>query len=247
MERFGTNHLTGLTAVVTGASGGIGSATADALERTGVVVIRHTGRTKADFSVPDAADRFVDAVLEQSPKIDIWVNAAGVDLMSSEMKRLTFDDRLRLLMEVDVFATVNMSRRIGCQMKKQGGGTIVFFSWDGATYGMVGETAQLYGVAKGAVLGFCRSLAATLAPEVRVRCLSPGWIRTRWGANVSEEFQRLGTNDSLCGRWGEPSEVADAVLFLVSPQSEFVDGIDIRLNGGKRMSGPSESTKNRGV
>ena len=119
-------------------------------------------------------------------------------------------------------------------MKEQNGGTLVFFGWDGVTYGQTGETAQLYGAAKGAVLGFCRSLAQTLAPEVRVRCLSPGWIRTRWGTLASEEFQRLGADDSLLGRWGEPSEVADAVLFLVSPQANFVDGIDIRLNGGKR-------------
>jgi len=237
MEHYGWNGLAGRTAVVTGASGGIGAATANALERAGAVVIRHTGRVQADFSVLGEADRFVDAVLEQSPSIDIWINAAGVDLMSSEVKRLTFEQRLQHLMEVDVFSVIAISRRVGRHMKEQGGGTLVFFSWDGVAYGLTGETAQLYGTAKGAVLGFCRSLAVTLAPEVRVRCLSPGWIRTRWGSHVSEEFQRLGNDDSLRGRWGEPSEVADAVVFLVSPQSEYVDGIDIRLNGGKRTFG----------
>ena len=229
-----TLRLDGRTAVITGASGGIGAATASVLEQAGAVVIRHIGRAQADFSQPGEADRFVDAVLERSSTIDIWVNAAGIDLMSSEMKRLAFDERLRRLMEVDVLAALNMSRRIGQRMKEQNGGTLVFFGWDGVTYGQTGETAQLYGAAKGAVLGFCRSLAQTLAPEVRVRCLSPGWIRTRWGTQASEEFQRLGADDSLLGRWGEPSEVADAVLFLVSPQANFVDGIDIRLNGGKR-------------
>ena len=227
-------------AVVTGASGGIGAATANALERAGAAVIRHAHRTQgegflyADFSQPGEADRFVDVVWERSPKIDIWVNAVGVDLMLPEMKRLSFDERLRRIMEVDVFATLNMSRRIGRRMKDQGGGTLVFFSWDGVAYGLSGETALLYGTAKGAVLGCCRSLAATLAPEVRIRCLSLGWIRTRWGGQASEEFQRLGADGSLLGRWGEPSEVAETVLFLVSPQSNFVDGIDIRLNGGKK-------------
>jgi len=228
------------TAVITGASGGIGAATAAVLERAGAAVIRHANRTQgneylhADFSRPGEADRFVDAVFRRSPKIDIWVNAAGVDLMTPEMKQLSFDERLRRLMEIDVFAALNMSRRIGQRMKEQGGGTLVFFSWDGVAYGLAGETAQLYGAAKGAVLGFCRSLAQTLAPEVRVRCLSLGWVRTRWQA--PKEFQRLGADDSLLGRWGEPSEVAEAVLFLVSPQSDFVDGIDIRLNGGKKTS-----------
>ena len=234
MDIYKKNFLEGRTAVVTGASGGIGAATVTALERFGAVVVRHTGRTQADFSITGEADRFVDSVLEHSPKIDIWVNAAGVDLMSPEMKCLTFDQRLRHLMEVDVFAVVNMSQRIGRRLKEHGGGTLVFFGWDGVTYGLTGETAQLYGSAKGAILGFCRSLAATLAPEVRVRCLSPGWIQTRWGTHISEEFQRFGEDDSLRGRWGTPSEVADAVLFLVSPLSDFVDGIDIRLNGGKR-------------
>ncbi len=228
------------TAVITGASGGIGAATATALEQAGATVIRHACRTtgegflNADFESPAAVDRFFDTIIERTPKIDVFVNAAGVDLMSPTMKALPFENRLRRLMEVDVFAACRLSKRIGERMKTDGGGTLVFFSWDGVAYGWTGETAQLYGTAKGAVLGFCRSLAETLAPEVRVRCLSLGWIRTRWGVKASDEFQRLGADDSLLRRWGEPSEVADAVLYLVSPQSAFVDGIDIRLNGGKR-------------
>ena len=232
--------LEGRIAVITGASGGIGAATASVLERAGATVIRHANRAqgqgflRADFSQPGEADRFVDAVWQRSPKIDIWVNAAGADLMLHEMKQLSFDERLRRIMEIDVFAPLTMSRRIGERMREQTGGTLVFFSWDGVSYGRPGETAQLYGAAKGAVLGYCRSLAQTLAPDVRVRCLSPGWVRTRWGAQTSEEFRQLGADDSLLGRWGEPAEVAEAVLFLVSPQSDFVEGIDIRLNGGKK-------------
>lgn len=229
------------TAVVTGASGGIGAATAMLLEQAGASVIRHAYRTagdgffNADFGSPADVDRFLNAVWQRSPKIDIWVNAAGVDLMSPAMKALPFEERLRRLMEVDVFAASRLSKRVGERMKTDGGGTLVFFGWDGVAYGWNGETAQLYGAAKGAVLGFCRSLAETLAPEVRVRCLSLGWIRTRWGAQASVEFQRRGADDSILRRWGEPSEVADAVLYLVSPHSTFVDGIDIRLNGGKRF------------
>ncbi len=234
------SQLDGRNAVITGASGGIGKATADILEQAGVSVLRHAHRTvgknflNADFSTPGESDRFVDAVFERLPKIDLWVNAAGVDLMSAELKHLSFDERLRRLMEVDVFATLSLSRRVGQRMKEQGGGTLVFFSWDGVADGLAGETAQLYGAAKGAVLGFCRSLAATLAPEVRVRCLSLGWIRTRWGDQASETFRRFGAEQSLLGRWGEPEDVAETVLWLVSPSADFVDGIDLRLNGGKK-------------
>lgn len=239
----------GKTVLVTGASGGIGRAVALRFAAAGADLILHANEDRkaleeivdqvnvkaetipADFSRSGFQEEFCEALRD---RIDIWVNAAGLDLMSPTVRSLPYDEKLRRLFQVDVFAAVELSRRIGLRMKEQAGGTIVFFSWDGVDYGRQGDTAELYGAAKGALLGYGRSLAERLAPEVRVRCLALGWIRTRWGRTASGEFDRKVAEDTLAARWGTPEEVAQAVLFLSDESSAYVDGINLRLNGGKR-------------
>jgi 3-oxoacyl-[acyl-carrier protein] reductase len=78
-----------------------------------------------------------------------------------------------------------------------------------------------------------RSLAKSLAPEVRVNCLAPGWIRTEWGEHAPAEWQDRAKRESLLGRWGEPEDVARVACFLVSPGAEFVNGQVIHINGGR--------------
>ena len=74
-------------------------------------------------------------------------------------------------------------------MKEAGGGVIVNMGWDQAETGMEGDSGELFAAAKGGGDGFTRSLALRLAPEVRVNCLAPGWIRTAWGETASEAWQ----------------------------------------------------------
>ena len=81
-----------------------------------------------------------------------------------------------------------------------------------------------------------RSLAKSLAPEVRVNCLAPGWIRTEWGEQASAEWQERARRESLLGRWGEPEDVARVACFLASPAAAFINGQIIHINGG-RLSG----------
>jgi 3-oxoacyl-[acyl-carrier protein] reductase len=78
-----------------------------------------------------------------------------------------------------------------------------------------------------------RNLAKSLAPEVRVNCIAPGWIRTAWGQQASKEWQERAKRESLSGRWGEPEDVAHVVCFLASPAAEFVNGQVIPVNGGR--------------
>ena len=99
---------------------------------------------------------------------------------------------------------------------------------------MGGETAELYAAAKGAVMAFTRSLAQSLAPEVRVNCVAPGWIKTAWGQRASERWQDRAQRESLLRRWGTPEEVAAAVRFLVSPAAAFITAEVINVNGGYR-------------
>ena len=246
--------------LITGASGGIGFATAKQFALTGAEVILHAhqnvstirelqetiqrqgGKAKivsANFSQSDAAETLYRHVFDLTDHIDVLVNAAGLDLMSTTMASLSFEQKLQQMLQTDVFTPILLSRLIGQRMQ-QGQGTIFFLGWNGVDYGWRGETAQLYGTTKGALLGFCRSLAEDFAPNVLVRCLSLGWIKTRWGEKLSEELERHYATDSRRNRWGTPEEIAAVIEFLASDESKYIDGIGLRLDGEKRSFVPIE-------
>jgi 3-oxoacyl-[acyl-carrier protein] reductase len=115
------------------------------------------------------------------------------------------------------------------------GGAIVNMSWDHATTGMPGENPQLFAAVKGGVLGFSKSLARSLAPDVRVNVLSPGWIETSFGEQADPDFHRSIAQDTPLGRWGRPQDVAHAALYLASAEAGFVTGQAISVNGGVVM------------
>jgi len=244
-----------ITALITGASGGIGSATANRFAAAGAEIILHAhqnidavgtlresirsrgGNAKvvsADFSQPGAAQELYQHVFELTDHIDVLVNAAGLDLMLPSLASAPFAQKLQQILQTDVVTPIQLSRMIGKRMSQQKRGTIIFLGWNGVDYGWQGETAQLYGTAKGALLGFSRSLAEDLAPEVLVRCLSLGWIKTRWGEKLSEEFEKRYAADSRRNRWGTPEEVAAVIEFLASEESAYLDGIGLRLDGEKK-------------
>ena len=95
---------------------------------------------------------------------------------------------------------------------------------------------EMFGAVKAAVMAFSQSLAASLAPHVRVNCLAPGWIKTAWGEVTSEYWQQRAKGESLLGRWGTPEDVAQVARFLASPAAGFVTGQIIPVNGGFRYS-----------
>jgi len=105
--------------------------------------------------------------------------------------------------------------------------------WDHVTTGMAGDSGELFALAKGAITAFSRSLAHSLAPTVRVNCLAPGWIRTAWGEQASDQWQQRVAKDSLLQRWGTPQDVANTARYLVSPAASFITGQVIEINGGR--------------
>ena len=252
--------LEGQTAVVTGSSSGIGRAIAVELAAAGAGVLVHARRSQgaaeavaaeirargseagvalADLADPAHHERLVRRAWQWRRNVDIWVNNAGADVLTAEAAGWSFERKLEMLWRVDVAATIRLSRLAGTRMKAAGGGVILNIGWDGAERGMAGDSGELFAAAKGAVMAFSRSLARSLAPDVRVNCLAPGWIKTAWGEGASEYWDDRGRRESLLGRWGTPEEVARVARFLVSPSAGFLNGQIVDVNGGYSGFSPS--------
>lgn len=187
----------------------------------------------ADLSEPADQDTLVERAWERFGHVDIWVNNAGADILTGRAADDTFEAKLELLWRVDVAATVRLSRMVGRRMKNQsGGGAIINIGWDGSQRGMAGDAGELFATSKAAIEGFSRSLAASLAPKVRVNCLAPGWIKTAWGRQASDYWQERVRDESLLDRWGEPEDVARAARFLAGPGAAFINAQTLAVSGG---------------
>jgi 3-oxoacyl-[acyl-carrier protein] reductase len=248
--------LNDLTAVVTGSSSGIGRAIALELARGGADVlvhaadnqtgalatvesIRNTGRdTTARFCNfrrgQIALDNFMEEAWNWHDGIDIWVNNAGADVLTGAAQKRSYDEKLAELFEVDVAATMHLSRAVGARMRV--GSAILNIGWDQAQTGMEGESAAMFAATKGAIMAFTRSLAKSLAPRIRVNCLAAGWIKTAWGEQATPAWQHRAVRESLLERWGTPEDVAAVARFLVSPAASFITGQVLCVNGGFRGS-----------
>ena len=247
------SSLAGLRAVVTGSTSGIGRAIAAEFARAGAEVVIHGGRNRAaandfaaelqslgrsavvvmaDVSDGQSLEEFVDRCWTELGGIDIWVNNAGADLLTGESAKLSFDDKLQRLYEVDVRGTMLLSRLVGRRMLAAGGGTILNIGWDQAERGMDGDSGELFSAAKSAIMGFSRSLAVSLAPTVRVNCIAPGWIRTKWGEGASDVWQERVLRETPLKRWGTPEDIAAVARFLVSREASYITGQIINVNGG---------------
>jgi 3-oxoacyl-[acyl-carrier protein] reductase len=187
-----------------------------------------------DLEQPAGQDELLHRAWLWRGGVSIWINNAGADVLTGEAAHGTFEHKLESLWLLDVTATIRLSRQAGARMKTAGGGAILNVGWDGADRGMAGDSGQLFAAAKGAVMSFTRSLAQSLAPEVRVNCVAPGWIQTAWGQQASDYWQHRAAHESLLLRWGLPDDVARTALFLVSPAAAFINGQVIYVNGGRR-------------
>ena len=252
-SRIATLPLAGLRAAVLGSTSGIGRATALALAEAGADVIVH-GRSRggpaeevagelrglgrkseslaADLADRRAGDRFVADAWAVWGGLDAWLQIAGADTLTGSGAKKSFDEKLDILWAVDVAATIRLCRAVGRRMKARGHGAIVTMGWDQAETGMGGDSGELFAATKGAILAFTKSLALSLAPEVRVNALAPGWIRTAWGESASEAWQERVMDETPLKRWGTPEDVARAARYLVGPESEFLTGQVVRVNGG---------------
>lgn len=249
--------LVNQVAVVTGSSSGIGRATALRLAVAGAHCLIHARKNRtaaeevaaearthgvetqilfADLTVREELDRFAAEAWAWRGGIDVWVNNAGGDVLTGAAAKWSFARKLEYLWQLDVAATVELTRSMGKRMKERGRGVIINVGWDQADHGMAGDSGELFAATKGAVMAFTKSAAQSLAPEVRVNCMAPGWIKTAWGETASEYWQKRARGESLLGRWGTPEDVAEAILFLSSPAAGFITGQVLPVNGGWKRS-----------
>lgn len=246
------NALAGRTAVVTGASRGIGRSIASLLaqEGAGVVVVSRSpealasvvdeisaegGRAiavAADVTQDDAAERIVEATLAEFGGLDVLVNNAGGNSFMAPLQTMRFSGWQKT-MALNLDSTVRLIQAALPALIAGGHGSIVNVSSVTALRGS--PLMSHYGAAKAALVSLTQSLAIEVASQgVRVNALVPGWIET-------DLTGFLRTDDALeetvigrvpMGRWGRPEEIAQAAVFLAGDASTFVTGQSLVVDGG---------------
>lgn len=220
--------------VVTGASGGIGSAIVDRFTSDGETVV---GLDLVDgFDVTDGGQclRSVAAIVDAHGQIDVLCNNAGVASVGDVVASTEAD--WQRVFAVNVFGVANMSRAVLPIMRSAGSGVIVNTCSVAASVGLV-ERA-VYSASKGAVLSMTKAMAADEAHRgIRVNCVSPGTVSSPWVERlVANTDDPEATMEALrrrqpLGRLVTTAEVADAVAYLASPTT-FTSGADLLLDGG---------------
>ena len=242
----------GRTAVVTGATSGLGTAVACALGRVGahvVVVGRDAERGRdvvakieaeggsAELELVDVCDEaevvaLAERVRARRSSVDVLVNAAGI-YAQHRAEELSLADWERIF-RVNVTGTFLTCREFGRQMLEQGSGRIVNF---GSTDGVIGVPEQVaYCVSKAAVTQLTRSLAVEWARRgVLVNCIAPGEFATAMteSLHATPGFARYVDDAIPSGRVGEPSELVSAVLMLVAPSTTLIVGHTLLVDGGR--------------
>ena len=245
--------LDGKTALVTGASRGIGRAIALRLAAEGArVAINYAGNVKAaeevkaaieaaggtailcraDVADSAAVEAMIADVVKEFGAIDILVNNAGItrDTLLMRMK----DEDFAKVLDTNLKGVFYCTKAVAKLMMKKRAGRIINMA---SVVGLVGNAGQTnYAAAKAGVIGFSKSAAKELASRgITVNAVAPGFIGTDMTADLPESVKEKALSDIPLGRAGQPEDVANAVLFLASDQASYITGQVVHVDGGMVM------------
>jgi len=241
--------LSGRTALVTGASGGIGGAVSRALAAQGARVVVSGTRTSAlealaselgadaaavtaDLSTAEGAKALLGAAEEAVGSIDILVNNAGLTRDGLMMR--TSDADWQTVLDVDLTAGFRLARGALRGMMKRRWGRIIGIS---SIIGVTGNAGQAaYAAAKAGMIGMTKSLAKEVASRgITANCIAPGFIETEMTRELAERGREGVLAAIPAGRFGTSDDVAACVVFLASEEAAYVTGQTLHVNGGMAM------------
>jgi 3-oxoacyl-[acyl-carrier protein] reductase len=245
--------LTGKTALVTGASRGIGRAIALSLANAGADVVvnyagnaqaadevvglieamgRQTFKAQADVSSAEQAEGLVKQTLERFGKLDILINNAGItrDNLIMRMKEDEFDE----VIATNLKGVFNLIKAASRPMMKQRFGRIVNLS---SVVGVLGNAGQAnYVASKAGVIGLTKSAARELASRnITVNCVAPGFIETDMTGKLTDAMKQQMLGQIPLARFGQPADVAGMVRFLVCAEAAYITGQTLHVDGGMYM------------
>lgn len=182
-----------------------------------------------ELNDPDACARFIEEVSERFGQIDVLINNAGI--APDGVLGLMQDEEIDAVIDLNVKATLRLTRLVSRRMLLQGSGRIINISSIVGLAGYRGLAA--YSASKAALDGMTRSLSRELGPRgITVNSVAPGYLRTEMTHGLTEEQLTQIARRTPLGRLGEPADVADAALFLASPQADFITGQVLVVDGG---------------
>jgi 3-oxoacyl-[acyl-carrier protein] reductase len=237
------------TALVTGASGGIGAGIARALHAQGAVVVLSGTRREAldalaaelgervhvcpaDLRAPEAADALIAASEAAAGPLHILVNNAGLtrDMLALRMK----DEDWQTVLDVDLSAPFRLARAALKGMLRRRAGRIIGI---GSIVGATGNPGQAnYAAAKAGLVGMTKALAQEVGSRgITVNMVAPGFIATPM-TDVLSETQKVKLTEAIpLGRLGQPADIAASVVFLASDEAGWITGATLHVNGGMAM------------
>ena len=244
------NNLKGKSVIVTGASGGIGNSIIERLKDQGANILASGTKIekleslklkfsdiqilKFDISQMEKIEEFIEtATNELGGKLDCIVNNAGITQDNLAI-RMSLDEWKKVI-DINLTSTFLLSKFAIKKMLKNKSGKIINIT------SVVGHTGNLgqanYTASKAGIIAMSKSLAIEYAKKnINVNCISPGFIKTVMTDKIDDKFKEAIISKIPSARLGEPDDIANAVLFLTSDLSNYINGETLHVNGGMYMS-----------